>query len=73
LGAVNQPRAVGFRDRVTLLSVIAAARDVRPGARVGEIVILRGSLQKPAVYLVDYDAVRRGLAPDIDLEPRDIV
>lgn len=73
LGAVNQPKAVGFRDRVTLVSAIAAARDVRPGARVGEVLILRGSLQTPAVYLVDYEAVRRGLAPDIDLEPRDVV
>ena len=73
MGAVNQPKAVGFHDRVTLISVIAAARDVRPDARTGEILILRGSLQKPAVYLVDYEAVRRGLAPDVDLEPRDIV
>jgi protein involved in polysaccharide export with SLBB domain len=72
-GAVNQPLAVGFRDRVTLVSAIAAARDVRAGARTGQVLILRGSLQKPAVYLVDYDAVRRGQAPDIDLEPRDIV
>jgi protein involved in polysaccharide export with SLBB domain len=72
-GAVNQPLAVGFRDRVTLVSAIAAAKDVRAGARAGQVLILRGSLQKPAVYLVDYEAVRRGRAPDIDLEPRDIV
>jgi protein involved in polysaccharide export with SLBB domain len=73
MGAVNQPKAVGFRDRVTLISVIAAARDIRPGARTGEVLILRGSLQKPAVYLVNYESIRRGLAPDVDLEPRDIV
>ena len=73
LGAVNQPKAVGFRDRVTLVSAIAAARDVRPGARTGQVLILRGSLQEPAVYLVDYDAIRRGQVPDVDLEPRDIV
>lgn len=72
-GAVNSPKAVGFRDRVTLVSAIAAARDVRPGARVGQVLILRGSLQSPAVYLVDYEAIRRGLAPDVDLAPRDIV
>ena len=73
LGAVNQPKSVGFKDRVTLISAISAARDVRPDARVGEILILRGSLQTPSVYLVDYEAIRRGLAPDIDLEPRDVV
>jgi protein involved in polysaccharide export with SLBB domain len=73
LGAVNQPKAVGFRDRVTLVSAISAARDVRAGARVGEVLILRGSLQTPAIYLVDYEAIRRGRAPDIDLEPRDVV
>ena len=43
MGAVNQPKAVGFHDHVTLISVIAAARDVRPDARTGEILILRGS------------------------------
>ena len=72
-GAVNQPLAVGFRDRVTLVSAIAAAKDVRAGARAGQVLILRGSLQKPAVYLVDYEAVRRGRAPDVELEPSDIV
>lgn len=72
-GAVNSPKAVGYRDRVTLVSAIAAARDVKAGARVGQVLILRGSLQAPAVYLVDYDAIRRGLAPDVDLAPRDIV
>jgi polysaccharide export outer membrane protein len=72
-GAVNQPLAVGFRDRVTLVSAISAAKDVRAGARTGQVLILRGSLQKPAVYLVDYEAIRRGQAADVDLEPRDIV
>ena len=72
-GAVNSPKAIGYRDRVTLVSAIASARDVRAGARVGEVLILRGSLQKPAVYLVDYGAILRGQAPDIELEPRDIV
>lgn len=72
-GAVNQPCAVGFRDRVTLVSAIAAAKDARAGGRIGEVMILRGSLQSPAVYLVDYAAVRAGKAPDVELEPRDIV
>lgn len=73
LGSVYQPRAVGFRDRVTLVSAIANARDVLPGAYTSRVLIIRGSMSAPEVMTADYNAIRQGLAPDIVLEPRDIV
>lgn len=73
LGAVYQPRAVAFRDRVTLVSALANARDVLPGAHLSRVLIIRGSLSVPEVFTADYEAIRRGRAPDIALEPRDIV
>jgi protein involved in polysaccharide export with SLBB domain len=73
LGAVGQPRAVGFNDQVTLVSAIANAHGTIPDARVREVVIVRGSLSQPSVALVDYLAIIQGKRPDVRLEPRDIV
>jgi protein involved in polysaccharide export with SLBB domain len=73
LGAVNAPRAIGFMDQVTLLSAIANARDLRPDALADRVLIVRGSLTKPRVAVVDYSAILHGRAPDVVLEPSDIV
>ena len=37
------------------------------------VAIVRGSLTQPVVTLVDCDAILHGKAPDVALEPRDIV
>lgn len=72
-GSVLQPRSVGFRDRVTVVSAIAAAHDVIPGAFTERVLIIRGSLTKPEVFTVNYQAILQGREPDIALEPRDLV
>ncbi len=73
LGAVAQPKTVGFRDRVTLVSAIAAARGVLPGAHRSRVLIVRGSLSQPEVFTADLGAIMTGQAPDVPLQPRDIV
>lgn len=73
LGAVQQPRAIGYMDRVTLVSAIASARDLLPRAQASRIVIVRGTLTQPKLAVVDYAAILHGQAPDIVLQPRDIV
>jgi polysaccharide export outer membrane protein len=73
IGAVGQPRSVGFSDQVTLVSAIASARGTIANARLHEVVIVRGSLSQPSVGLVDYLAIVQGKQPDIRLQPRDIV
>jgi polysaccharide export outer membrane protein len=73
IGAVGQPRAVAFKDQVTLVSAIASARGTAPNARLREMVIVRGSLSQPTAALVDYLAIVEGRRPDVRLQPRDIV
>jgi polysaccharide export outer membrane protein len=73
LGAVLQPKAIGYMDRVTLVSAIANAKDLLPRAQASRIVIVRGTLTQPKIAVVDYDAIIRGRAPDVVLQPRDIV
>jgi polysaccharide export outer membrane protein len=73
LGAVAEPRAVVFKDQVTLSSAIANARGTLPMARLHEVVIVRGSLTEPHCTVVDYYDIVKGKAPELRLQPRDIV
>lgn len=73
LGAVGQPRAVAFKDQVTLVSAIASARGTIAGARLDEVAIVRGSLSQPSIAIVDYRHIIRGQQTDVRLQPRDIV
>jgi len=73
LGAVATPRAVTFSGRVTLVQTIATAGGTLKDAHLDHVAIIRGSLAQPQIAVVDYQAIIRGTAPDILLEPHDIV
>lgn len=73
IGAVAEPRAVSFKDQVTLSSAIANARGTLPQAKLHEVVIIRGSLTEPHCTVVDYYDIVKGKVPEIRLQPRDIV
>jgi protein involved in polysaccharide export with SLBB domain len=73
LGAVAAPNIVPYSDRLTLLSALASAGGTISYARVGQVAIVRGSLTAPRIALLDYKAIYLGKAPDVRLEPGDIV
>jgi protein involved in polysaccharide export with SLBB domain len=73
LGAVAQPRAVPFREGLTVASAIASAYGTIDDAYMHHIVVVRGSLANPQAAVVDYREVINGRARDIALEPQDIV
>jgi protein involved in polysaccharide export with SLBB domain len=73
LGAVLQPRAVNFSGQPTLIQTIASAGGTIKDAYISQVAIVRGSLAQPEMALVDYHAVARGQAPDVALQPGDIV
>jgi polysaccharide biosynthesis/export protein len=73
LGAVYQPRAVGYKDHLTLVSAIANARGTIKDALLGHVAIVRGSLTTPQIAIVNYQSIITGKAPDVRLLPRDIV
>ena len=73
LGAVNGPRTVSFKDQVTLSSAIANARGTTPEAWLREVVIVRGSLTEPQYAVVNFLDILKGRAPEVALQPRDIV
>lgn len=74
LGAVRNPAAIGYRDNLTLVGALSGAGGLIPRVSHGaQVAIVRGSLTAPVVTVVDVEAILRGQAKDVLLEPRDIV
>lgn len=73
LGAVRQPQAIGFKDRINLVAAIAAAKGPTPDAELDRVLVVRGSLSSPKVAVVDLKAILAGRATNIELKPFDIV
>ena len=74
LGAVETPRTLKFTNRLTLLQAVSRAGGTnRRNAHLSQVAIVRGSLAQPQLAVVDIKAILDGQAPDIALEPQDIV
>jgi polysaccharide export outer membrane protein len=73
LGSVKAPKTVAFVANLTLISAIANAQGLAPGAYSQRIVIIRNSLSEPKVAIVNFNAITGGKATDIPLQPQDIV
>lgn len=73
LGAVNQARAVRLSGDATLVSAVAAAGGIGPDAYLSNVAVVRGGVAEPAIAVYDFKAILGGQAPDIRLEPNDIV
>jgi polysaccharide biosynthesis/export protein len=73
LGKVRKPSSVAFMNQVTLVGAISSAFGPAEGAHLKQVAIIRGSLSKPSVAVINYNAIISGQRPDIVLEARDIV
>lgn len=73
LGAVTEPRAVPYKQGMTVAAAIASAYGTVNGAYLQHVAVVRGSLSHPQIAIVDYKYVIRGKANDLALQPRDIV
>ncbi len=73
LGAVTTPRAVDYTSQLSLVQSVAQAGGTLRDAYPTHVAIVRGSLHEPKVAVVDFNAIVHGQAPDVTLEPQDIV
>ncbi|HTB81363.1 MAG TPA: SLBB domain-containing protein [Opitutaceae bacterium] len=73
LGAVALPGAVSSDNEITLIQTIASAGGTIKDAYLSHVAIVRGSLTQPTISIVDYQAIVKGAASDVFLEPHDIV
>lgn len=73
LGAVGDPTSVSYREQISLVSAIAAARGTIRHAYLSHVAVVRGTLSNPKIAVVDYKAILNGEAPNVALQPGDIV
>jgi protein involved in polysaccharide export with SLBB domain len=73
LGEVGQPGVLGFTPRLTALGCITVRGGFSKAAYRSRVLIVRGSLQKPQVIVVNVNDVLAGKAPDVALMPKDII
>ncbi|MGV3773327.1 MAG: polysaccharide biosynthesis/export family protein [Verrucomicrobiales bacterium] len=72
LGAVRTPKAVA-RQHSSLVAAVADSGGPVKDAHLTHVAIVRGSLADPKIAIVNYNDIIKGRAPDVLLEPRDIV
>lgn len=72
IGEVNYSRTIGMLTSISLIQALSEARGFKSTAS-GKLVIVRGSVTKPQVFVVDGLALQRGEIRDIMLAPGDIV
>lgn len=73
LGAVTEPRPVGFMSDMNLLGAIGRGLGLTPGADLTHVSIIRGSLTNPKIATVNALEIMNGKATNVRLEPGDIV
>jgi len=73
LGAVNQPHSERMAGSLTVIQAIALAAGTERDACLSDVAILRGSIAHPQIAIVPVDEILRGKAPDVRLEPGDIL
>ncbi len=73
LGAVIQPHSERMTGALTVVQAIALSGGADREAILSNVAILRGSLAAPQIAIVAVDQILLGQAPDVRLEPGDIV
>lgn len=73
LGAVTEPRPVGFMSDMNLMAALGRGLGLMPGADLTHVSIIRGSLTSPKIATVNALEIMNGKATNVRLEPGDIV
>ena len=72
-GSVVQPRELVIRDKLTLKLAIAMAGGPQRMAKTNEVHILRQKEGGQEDLKINYDAIKKGKDPDVELKPFDII
>ena len=73
LGTVVTPNIVPFTTRMSLATAIAYTGGPAKYASLSHVAIVRGSLTQPSIATINFHHVLEGKAPDVELEPGDLV
>lgn len=73
LGDVLEQEAISYVQGMTLSQVLTSAKGFKSGANLGQIQLVRGRLNQPDLYVIDYQSILNGERPDIVIEPEDLI
>ncbi len=73
LGQMKRPGRYAYQKSLRLSHALAGAEGHLGGAHLGAVHILRGDLKSPVRYVVNYHRILAGEAPDIMLQPGDVI
>ncbi len=73
LGWVVDPKAVGYREGMGLVAAVAEVGGFKKNAYLQRSLLLRGSLTKPKVAIVNLDSIMKGKKQDVKVEAGDIL
>jgi protein involved in polysaccharide export with SLBB domain/capsular polysaccharide biosynthesis protein len=73
LGAVKSPGIQGITPNATVVSIVTVRGGFTEKANLSHVLVVRGSLTKPKVIVVDVGKILKGHARDFILQPKDIV
>jgi protein involved in polysaccharide export with SLBB domain len=73
LGEVVLPGVLGFTPRSSVISAITERGGFTDDAFKQRVLVVRGSLQNPELFVIDTSDVLTGMAIDFKLEPKDII
>jgi len=73
LGAVRKPGREGFTEGASVMAAIAKRLGFEQSAYREHVLVVRGSMSNPKVFVVNTDAILKGGKKDFPLEPKDIV
>ncbi|MFZ4773830.1 MAG: polysaccharide biosynthesis/export family protein [Terrimicrobiaceae bacterium] len=73
LGSVRKPGREGFTEGASVIAAISKRLGFLDEAYRERVIVVRGSMTKPEVLVVNADAILKGSAKDFPLMPKDIV
>jgi polysaccharide export outer membrane protein len=75
IGMVTAPRELVLRDQLTLQRAILLAGGAQPNAKTSEVHIYRikDGKTSPENLTYNYDAIKKGKAPDVPLQANDVI
>lgn len=73
LGEVLNPGVLGFTPNLTVVGAITVRGGFTAKAFSSQVIVVRGSLEKPELHVIDVAAVLSGRQSDFALVPKDII
>ncbi|MGE3726024.1 MAG: polysaccharide biosynthesis/export family protein [Candidatus Sericytochromatia bacterium] len=73
LGDVFEQNSFPFREGMSLSQAVAYAKGPRDTANLGQVLLTRGRLSQPELYLLNLNSILKAQEPDVLLQAGDVI